>query len=72
MFDVEGKWPNKVEQTGSTLSKTSRTVCDMLTKIKNPYYGCPRTVVTDLGVENMNSEVKQLFSSLHIQHITSF
>ena len=53
------------------LDKTSRTVCDLLTKIIIPYFGCPKTIVTDLGVENMNSEVKQLFSSLHIQHITS-
>ena len=31
----------------------------------------PKTIVTDLGVENKNSEVEQLLASYKIKHITS-
>ena len=34
-------------------------------------FGCPKAIVTDLGVENKNSEVEQLLASYKIKHITS-
>ena len=30
MFDVEGKWPNKVEQTGSTLGLSEIRTADTI------------------------------------------
>ena len=36
-----------------------------------PHFGCPKAVVTDLGVENKNSKVEQLLASYKIKHITS-
>ena len=36
-----------------------------------PHFGCPKTIVTDLGVENKNSEVEPLLASYKICHITS-
>ena len=36
-----------------------------------PYFGCPNTLVTDKGRENINSEIKLLTSTLNIKHIVS-
>ena len=53
------------------LDKTSKTVTNLLLDTIIPYFGCPKTIVTDLGVENKNQEVSQLFDYFKIQHITS-
>ena len=51
--------------------KTSTNVTDMLLHQIIPYFGCPSTIITDLGVENKNAEVKQLFDQFCIKHISS-
>ena len=52
--------------------KTSSTVTSLLLNTIIPYFGCPKAIVTDLGVENKNQEVSQLLDYFHIKHITSF
>ena len=51
--------------------KTSASVIQILQNTIIPQFGCPKTIVTDLGVENKNSEVEQLLASYKIRHITS-
>ena len=51
--------------------KTSTTVKSLLLDTIIPYFGCPKTIVTDLGVVNKNQEVSQLLDFFKIQHITS-
>ena len=51
--------------------KTSNNVTDLILNQIIPYFGCPKTIVTDLGVENKNADVKQLLDQFCIQHITS-
>ena len=51
--------------------KTSKTVTNLLLNTIIPYFGCPKTIVTDLGVENKNQEVAQLLDYFKIKHITS-
>ena len=51
--------------------KTSRGVSDTLHESFIPYFGCPTTLVTDKGRENVNSEIKLLTSTLNIQHVLS-
>ena len=51
--------------------KTSNNVIDLLLNQIIPYFGCPTTIVTNLGVENKNAEVKQLLDQFCINHITS-
>ena len=53
------------------MDKTSTSVTQLLQQTIIPYFGCPKVIVTDLGVENKNSEVEQLLRSYKIQHITS-
>ena len=53
------------------LDKTSSSVVKLLQHTIIPHFGCPKTIVTDLGVENKNSEVEQLLASYKIKHITS-
>ena len=45
------------------LDKTSTSVIHILQNTIIPHFGCPKTIVTDLGVENKNSEVEQLLAS---------
>ena len=52
-------------------NKTNNNVTSLLLDQIIPYFGCPTTIVTDLGVENKNSEVKQLLDQFCIKHITS-
>ena len=51
--------------------KTSNNVTSLLLDQIIPYFGCSTTIVTNLGVENKNSEVKQLLDQFCIKHITS-
>ena len=52
--------------------KTSSNVTSLIPEQIIPYFGCPTTIVTDLGVENKNSaDVKQLLDQFCIKHITS-
>ena len=51
--------------------KTSRCVSRLLLETIIPYFGPPKHIVTDLGVENMNSEISKLLKHYHIEHITS-
>ena len=51
--------------------KTSRCVSRLLLETIIPYFGAPKRIVTDLGVENMNSEITQLLQHYNIDHITS-
>ena len=51
--------------------KTSSAVSKLLLKTIIPYFGCPKTIVTDLGVENKNSEIELLLRSYKIKHVTS-
>ena len=51
--------------------KTSKTVTNLLLNTIIPYFGCPKTIVTDRGVENKNQDVAQLLDYFKIQHITS-
>ena len=51
--------------------KTSKTVTTLLLDTIIPYFGCPKTIVTYLGVENKNQDVAQLLDYFKIQHITS-
>ena len=53
------------------MDKTSTSVIHILQNTIIPHFGCPKAVVTDLGVENKNSEVEQLLTSYKIKHITS-
>ena len=53
------------------LDKTSRGVSDTLMESFTPYFGCPTTLVTDKGRENINSEIKLLTTTLNIKHIVS-
>ena len=53
------------------LDKTASQVVDFISTFLVPYFGCPKSVVTDLGSENINSEVKTLFDRLNISHVTS-
>ena len=55
----------------SILDKTASQVVDFISTFLIPYFGCPKSVVTDLGSENMNAEVKTLFERLNISHVTS-
>ena len=52
-------------------NKTSKTVTTLLLDTIIPYFGCPKTIVTDLGVENKNQDVAQLLDYFKNQHITS-
>ena len=51
--------------------KTSKTVTTLLLNTIIPYFGCPKTIVTDLGVVNKNQEKAQLLDYFKIQHTTS-
>ena len=42
--------------------KTSKCVSRLLLETIIPYFGPPKRIVTDLGVENMNTEVSQLLA----------
>ena len=53
------------------LDKTSTSVIHILQNTIIPHFGCPKAIVTDLGVENENSEVEQLLASYKIKHITA-
>ena len=46
--------------------KTSRGVSDTLLESFIPYFGCPTTLVTDKGQENVISDIKLLTSALNI------
>ena len=50
--------------------KTSNNVTSLILDQIIPYFSCPNTIVTDLGVENKNLDVKQLLDQLCIKHIT--
>ena len=52
-------------------NKTSQGVINILCDLIIPYFGCPKVLVTDLGTENINSEVKTLCSRFNINHITA-
>ena len=51
--------------------KTSSNVISLILDQIIPCFGCPKTFVTDLGVENKKMDVKQLFDQFCIKHITS-
>ena len=51
--------------------RMSRCVSRLLLETIIPYFGPPKRIVTDLGVENMNSEISQLLAHYNISHITS-
>ena len=51
--------------------KTSSNVTSLILDQIIPYFGCPTTIVTDLGVENKISEVQQFLDQFCIKHITS-
>ena len=53
------------------LDKTNTSVIHILQNTIIPHFGCPKAIVTDLGVENKNSKVEQLLASYKIKHITS-
>ena len=47
------------------------TVTYLLLNTIIPYFGCRKTIVTDLGIENKNQEVSQLLDYFQIKQITS-
>lgn len=51
--------------------KTSSKVIALLLNTIIPYFGCPKAIVTNLGVENENQKVSQLLDYVHIKQITS-
>ena len=53
------------------LDKTSRGVSETILESFVPYFGCPETLVTDKGRENINSEIKELTTTLNIKHVVS-
>ena len=53
------------------LDKTSKNVTDLLLNTIIPYFGAPKVIVTDLGVENRNADVAQLLNHFQIKHIFS-
>ena len=50
------------------LDKTSHNVVDLVLNTIIPFFGCPKVIVTDLGVENKNAEVAQLLNNFLIEH----
>ena len=50
--------------------ETSSTVTSILLNTIIPYFGCPKTIVTDFGEENKNQGVSHLLDYFHIKHIT--
>ena len=51
--------------------KTSRGVSETILESFVPYFGCPTVLVTDKGRESVNSEIKELTSTLNIKHVVS-
>ena len=51
--------------------KTSKNVTELLLNTIIPYFGAPKVLVTDLGVENKNADVAQLLAHFNIKHIFS-
>ena len=51
--------------------KSSWGVCDTILESFVPYFGCPEILVTDKGRENVDSEIKELTSTLNIKHVVS-
>ena len=52
-------------------NKTSQLVASILCDLIVPYFGCPTLLVTDLGTENINSEMQALCAKFNIKHDTS-
>ena len=53
------------------LDKTTKNVTDLLLNTVITYFGAPKVLVTDLGVENKNLDVAQLLLHFQIKHIFS-
>ena len=77
MFDVEGKWPNKVEQTGSTLSLSEIRTADKppVHDIINSNRSNSFTISAGLGsfkqVQNIQIEEKYVIFSMNFVIINS-
>ena len=50
-------------------------VCDSVVEVLRkwffPYFGIPRSIVTDKGKENVNSEIQALTAAYNIDHVVS-